>query len=64
MSNNENTQLTPAEGYDPKKQMVFSAPEKGSVPDSKPKIEFYRINISSRNEDGSVGELIIPTADR
>lgn len=64
MSNNENTQLTPAEGYDPKKRMIFSSPEKGSVPDSKPKIEFYRISISSRNEDGSCGELVIPTADR
>lgn len=61
MSDNENTQLTPAEGYNPKKCMVFSDPIVGSIPDSKVKIEFKRINISTRNEDGSVGELIIPT---
>ena len=61
MSDNENTQLTPAEGYNPKQRMVFSEPIVGSIPDSKVKIEFKRINISTRNEDGSVGELIIPT---
>jgi hypothetical protein len=41
--------------------MIFSEPIVGSIPDSKVKIEFKRINISTRNEDGSVGELIIPT---
>jgi len=61
MSDNENTQLTPAEGYNPKKCMIFSEPIVGSIPDSKVKIEFKRINISTRNEDGSIGELIIPT---
>jgi len=61
MSNSENTQLTPAAGYDPKEQMIFSEPIAGSVPDSKPKIEFKRINISTRNEDGTQGELIFPT---
>lgn len=61
MSDNENTQLTPAEGYNPKKCMIFSDPIVGSIPDSKVKIEFKRINISTRNEDGSIGELIIPT---
>lgn len=61
MSMSNNTQLTPAEGYDPKRQMIFSEPERGSVPDSTPKIEYMRINISSRNEDGTVGELVIPT---
>ena len=57
----ENTQLTPASGYNAKERMVFSYPIPGEIPDSKPKIEFKRINISTRNEDGSVGELIIPT---
>ena len=61
MSDNENTQLTPAEGYNPKQCMIFSEPIVGSIPDSKVKIEFKRINISTRNEDGSIGELIIPT---
>lgn len=61
MSNSENTQLTPAEGYDPKERMIFSEAVAGSVPDSKPKIEYKRINISSRNEDGTIGELVLPT---
>ena len=60
MSNaGENTQLTVASGYDSKSRMVFSEPISGSVPDTK--IEFKRINISTRNDDGSVGELILPT---
>jgi hypothetical protein len=61
MTDTENTQLTPAEGYNPKERMIFSEPIPGEIPDSKPKIEFKRINISTRNEDGSEGELIIPT---
>jgi hypothetical protein len=51
--------LTSAEGYNPQERMIFSEPVPGSVPDSKPKIEFKRINISTRNEDGTVGELVI-----
>ena len=61
MTDTENTQLTPAEGYNPKERMIFSAPIPGEIPDSRPKIEFKRINISTRNEDGTEGELIIPT---
>jgi hypothetical protein len=61
MTDTENTQLTPAEGYNPKERMIFSAPIAGEIPDSKPKIEFKRINITTLNEDGSEGELIIPT---
>jgi hypothetical protein len=61
MTDNENTQLTPAQGYIPKQRMIFSEPIVGSIPDSKTKIEFKRINISTRNEDGTIGELIIPT---
>ena len=57
----DNTQITPVEGYDVSR-MVFSEPISGSIPDSKPKIEFKRINISTRNEDGSSGELIFPTS--
>jgi hypothetical protein len=56
-----NTQITPAKGYDTSR-MIFSEPVSGSIPDSKPKIEFRRVNISTRNEDGTVGELIIPTS--
>jgi hypothetical protein len=61
MNDTENTQLTPAEGYKPKEQMIFSEAIPGSIPDSKPKIEFKRINITTRNEDGTEGELVIPT---
>jgi hypothetical protein len=61
MATIENTTLTPIQGYDPKKRMVFSEPQAGSVPNSTPKIEFKRIMISTKNEDGSLGELIIPT---
>ena len=56
----DNTQITPIEGYDVSR-IVFSEPVSGAIPDSKPKIEFKRINISTRNEDGSCGELILPT---
>ena len=41
--------------------MIFSDPIQGSIPDSKPAINFFRININTRNEDGSFGDLIIPT---
>ena len=60
MSNSENTQLTPSEGYDTKR-MIFSEPVSGIIPKSSPKIEFKRINISTRNEDGTEGELVLPT---
>ncbi len=59
----EHTKLTLANGYDTGR-MIFSSPIIGSVPDSKPKIEFKRINISTLNEDGTEGELILKTPDR
>ena len=58
---NTNTQVTPIKGYNTNK-IMFSEPILGSIPDSKPKIEFKRINISTKNDDGSIGELIIPTS--
>ena len=60
MSNTQNTQLTPPAGYDTER-MIFSEPVSGSIPNSTPKIEFKRINISTKNEDGTIGELILPT---
>lgn len=63
MSNTENTQLTPFSGYDVK-NIIFSDPLAGSIPDSKPKIEYKRILISTENPDGTIGELIIPTTNR
>ena len=56
----DNTQLTPAGDYDTSR-MIFSDPIHGSIPNSNPEIKFKRINLSTRNEDGSEGALIIPT---
>jgi hypothetical protein len=57
-----NTQLTTASGYDTKR-MVFSDPVKGSIPNSDPPINYQRINISTLNEDGTTGDLILPTSE-
>lgn len=54
----DNTQLTSAFGYDVKK-MVFGKPKDGSIPNST--VVFKRIPIGTRNTDGSLGELVIPT---
>ena len=59
--NNENTQLTSASGYDTKR-MIFSDPQSGTIPNSLPQINYKRILISTRNEDGTVGDLILPTS--
>ena len=56
----ENTQLTSAINYDAKSRMIFSEPQVGSIPDSKPLISYRRVNISTRNNDGSIGELVLP----
>jgi hypothetical protein len=53
-----NNQLIEVSNYDVNR-IIFSEPVRGSVPDSP--IEYQRINISTRNEDGSVGDLILPT---
>ena len=58
---NENTQLININNYIPKQSMIFSKPISGQIPNSKPKIEFKRIKIFTKNEDGTQGELIIPT---
>jgi len=41
--------------------LIFSDPVSGSIPDSNPKIEFKRINISTKYKNGSVGDLIFET---
>ena len=58
---NENTQLITVDNYIPKQSIIFSKPIVGEIPGSKPKIEFKRINIFTKNEDGTEGELVIPT---
>lgn len=57
----DNNQLTTASGYDTK-CMIFSEPQKGSIPNSLPAINYRRIIIQTRNKDGTVGDLIFPTS--
>ena len=56
----EHTQLTAATGYDVSR-MRFSQPVVGTIPNSVPPIVYKRINISTQNSDGTIGELVIPT---
>ena len=62
MSKNTSTQLTPAAGYKTK-NMIFSEPVVGTIPNSTPPINYRRINISTKNSDGTVGDLILPTEE-
>lgn len=54
------TQLTDIHNYETS-NMIFSNPESGSIPNSP--INFHRIHISTRNPDGSIGELIVSTEE-
>ena len=56
----ENNQLTNISNYDIT-NMIFSDPQISSIPNSIPQISYKRINISTRNPDGSVGDLLLPT---
>jgi len=58
IKNERSNQLTSASDYDVKR-MIFSDPQKGSVPNTT--ISYQRINISTLNKDGSIGDLILPT---
>ena len=62
MSNSDSTQLTPPGEYETSR-MLFSEAISGSIPKSTPEIKFKRINILSRNPNGSIGDLIVPTQD-
>jgi hypothetical protein len=55
----ENTQLTSALGYDVNR-MIFGKAKDGSIPNST--VAFKRIAIGTRNQDGTLGELVIPTS--
>jgi hypothetical protein len=57
-----NTQLISAESYDTSR-IIFSEPVQGSIPDSKPAITYSRINISTKNDDGTIGDLILSTEE-
>lgn len=54
----DNTQLTQPSGYNVN-NMVFSKPEVGNIPGSA--MNFQRIRISTKNPDGTMGDLVIPT---
>lgn len=57
----KNTVVTPVKNYDTNR-MIFTEPTSGTIPDSTPKIEFKRINVQTKNEDGTVGDLVISTS--
>jgi hypothetical protein len=57
------TQLTIGSKKYDTNNMIFSESVKSSIPDSKPPISFQRINISTKNKDGSVGELVFSTEE-
>jgi len=54
----QNTQLTSAIGYNTDR-IIFSKPVHGSVPNTP--ITYKRINIGTKNDDGTTGELIFDT---
>jgi len=56
----ENTQLTSASGYDIN-NMIFSDVQHESIPKSVPQINYKRIMIRTKNSDGTIGDLILPT---
>lgn len=54
------TQLTNAHGYSTKR-MIFGKTIVANVPGSDPPVKYYRIPIYTKNEDGSVGDLVLET---
>lgn len=56
----DNTQLSTASGYNID-NMVFSDPLVGSIPGSGNALQFRRILISTKNKDGTVGDLVFET---
>jgi hypothetical protein len=57
-----NTQLTLASGYDIK-NVIFGKPEVNTIPNSIPAISYTRINIGTRNPDGTTGDLVLLTEE-
>ena len=60
--NANTTQLVSAEGFDVNK-IIFSKPQEGSIPDSKPAINYKRVYLTTDYGNGKSGDLIISTAD-
>ena len=55
------TQLIDTSNYNTN-NIRFSAPILGGIPDSKPAINYKRINISTIHPDGSSGDLLMATS--
>lgn len=53
-----NTQITSAAGYNTDR-LIFSESQNGSIPNTP--IQYKRILIKTKNNDGTIGDLIIPT---
>ena len=62
MSTSMNTELSSASSYNTS-NMIFSKPVVGSIPNSVPALSYKRVNISTKNPNGSVGELIFCTSE-
>ena len=63
MSINANTQIIdPSDGSYDSNNIVFFDPASGSIPGAGPTISFQRINIGTKNPDGTVGDLILQTS--
>ena len=61
----QNTQLTSAYGYDTS-NIIYSEPQLGNIPNANPntpQLQYIRINIKTRNNDGTIGDLIVPSED-
>ena len=54
----DNTQITSASGYNVS-NIVYGKPRDGSIPNSA--VSFKRIQMGTRNPDGTTGELILST---
>ena len=55
----DNTQITPASGYNTS-NIVYGKPRDGTIPGSS--VTFKRIQMGTRNPDGTLGELILSTS--
>lgn len=54
------TQLTDFKDYDVNR-LIFSNPEVGNIPGSVSKLTFKRIRIATKNQDGTIGDLVLAT---
>lgn len=57
---NHTTQLTDFKNYDVNR-LIFSNPEVGNIPGSASKLTFKRIRLATKNQDGTIGDLVLAT---